>query len=55
MTNMIFLIANIGGLIINTCGWVRGAGYQLLVHAAGAFEGRGMLSHDYCFCCSKLT
>ena len=25
-------------MVINTCGWVRGGGYQSLVHAAGAFE-----------------
>lgn len=30
--------ANSSGTIINTCGWVRGGGYQSLVHAAGAFE-----------------
>jgi len=29
---------NTGGVIINTCGWVRGGGYQALKHAAGAFE-----------------
>lgn len=26
------------GMVINTCGWVKGAGYQLLLHAAKAFE-----------------
>jgi len=30
--------ANISGVIINTCGWVKEGGYQALVHAAGAFE-----------------
>ncbi|ELU18019.1 hypothetical protein CAPTEDRAFT_222774 [Capitella teleta] len=30
--------ANISGAIINTCGWVRGGGYQAIVHAATAFE-----------------
>ncbi|KAK2158978.1 hypothetical protein LSH36_161g16015 [Paralvinella palmiformis] len=29
---------NIGGVVINTCGWVRGDGYRSIVHAAGAFE-----------------
>ena len=29
---------NVSGVVINTCGWVRGGGYQSLVHAAGAFE-----------------
>lgn len=26
------------GIIINTCGWVKGGGYKLLTHAAQAFE-----------------
>ncbi|KAK2704060.1 hypothetical protein QYM36_017634 [Artemia franciscana] len=26
------------GMIINTCGWVKGDGYKLLTHAASAFE-----------------
>ena len=26
------------GVVINTGGWVRGAGYDALKHAAGAFE-----------------
>ncbi len=26
------------GCIINTCGWVDGVGYQLLLHAASAFH-----------------
>uniref|UniRef100_A0A5F8H9W0 Uncharacterized protein n=1 Tax=Monodelphis domestica TaxID=13616 RepID=A0A5F8H9W0_MONDO len=26
------------GCVINTCGWVKGSGYQALVHAASAFE-----------------
>lgn len=30
--------AAVGGCVINTCGWVRGSGYQALVHAASAFE-----------------
>jgi hypothetical protein len=34
-----FLSANISGAIINTCGWVRGGGYQAIIHAATAFEG----------------
>jgi polynucleotide 5'-kinase involved in rRNA processing len=28
----------VSGVIINTCGWVKGQGYQLLIHAAKAFE-----------------
>ncbi|CAB1325459.1 unnamed protein product [Coregonus sp. 'balchen'] len=30
--------ASVGGCIINTCGWVKGSGYQALVHCASAFE-----------------
>jgi polynucleotide 5'-kinase involved in rRNA processing len=29
---------NYSGLIINTCGWVKGKGYQHLTHIALAFE-----------------
>lgn len=35
-----FISANIGGVVINTCGWVRQGGYQAIVHTAGAFEGK---------------
>lgn len=30
--------ANVGGVIINTCGWVKGDGYECLRNAAEAFE-----------------
>ncbi|XP_043471503.1 protein CLP1 homolog [Leptopilina heterotoma] len=30
--------ARASGVVINTCGWVRGDGYKLLTHAAQAFE-----------------
>ncbi|KAG0421179.1 hypothetical protein HPB47_002942, partial [Ixodes persulcatus] len=30
--------ASVSGIIINTCGWVKGAGYKALTHAALAFE-----------------
>lgn len=30
--------ANNGGIVINTCGWTKGAGYAALVEAANAFE-----------------
>ncbi|KFP31019.1 Polyribonucleotide 5'-hydroxyl-kinase Clp1, partial [Colius striatus] len=30
--------AGLDGCVINTCGWVKGSGYQALVHAASAFE-----------------
>uniref|UniRef100_A0A0N5A978 Protein CLP1 homolog n=1 Tax=Syphacia muris TaxID=451379 RepID=A0A0N5A978_9BILA len=30
--------ANFGGLIINTCGWIKGDGYQCITHAATSFE-----------------
>ena len=31
--------ARASGCVINTCGWVTGTGYRILVHAAEAFEG----------------
>ncbi|XP_018413339.1 PREDICTED: polyribonucleotide 5'-hydroxyl-kinase Clp1 [Nanorana parkeri] len=30
--------AAVSGCIINTCGWVKGGGYQAIIHAASAFE-----------------
>ncbi|KAK8775594.1 hypothetical protein V5799_031062 [Amblyomma americanum] len=30
--------ASVSGTIINTCGWVKGAGYKAITHAALAFE-----------------
>lgn len=30
--------ANYSGMIINTCGWVKGGGYRALLHTAKAFE-----------------
>jgi len=40
--------ANVSGIVINTCGWLRGGIYQSIVHAAGAFEG---LCHSHCISC----
>ena len=37
MMENIFLDA-VSGVVINTCGWVKAKGYQMLVHAAKAFE-----------------
>eukprot|EP00128_Syssomonas_multiformis_P012605 Colp12_sorted_trinity150504_noHs@8381 len=31
-------VANSSGIVINTCGWIDGLGYELLVHAAKVFE-----------------
>lgn len=36
---ILLLAAQVSGCIINTCGWVTGTGYRILVHAAEAFEG----------------
>jgi polynucleotide 5'-kinase involved in rRNA processing len=33
-----FCLDAVSGVIINTCGWVKGQGYQMLIHAAKAFE-----------------
>ncbi|XP_077979250.1 polyribonucleotide 5'-hydroxyl-kinase Clp1-like isoform X2 [Glandiceps talaboti] len=30
--------AEVSGCIINTCGWIKGGGYQCITHAAQAFE-----------------
>lgn len=30
--------SNVSGIIINTCGWVKGEGYRHITHAAQAFE-----------------
>lgn len=32
------LAANSSGVVINTCGWVKGDGYKHLTHIAQAFE-----------------
>jgi polyribonucleotide 5'-hydroxyl-kinase len=32
------VLANASGVIINTCGWVKGDGYKHLTHVAQAFE-----------------
>ena len=39
MQCVLLLIARASGCVINTCGWVTGTGYRILVHAAEAFEG----------------
>lgn len=41
--NFYYISARIGGVVVNTCGWVTGAGYKMLVHAAKAFDGRKLL------------
>lgn len=38
--------ARISGCIINTCGWVKGEGYQSIKHAAKAFEANIILVID---------
>lgn len=30
--------AKVSGIVINTCGWIKGGGYKMLTHAAQAFE-----------------
>ena len=34
------------GCIINTCGWIKGQGYQSLLHTAQAFEADVVLVLD---------
>ncbi len=31
-------LAKASGVIINTCGWIKGEGYEVLIHIAQAFE-----------------
>ncbi|XP_046736937.1 protein CLP1 homolog [Diprion similis] len=38
--------AKASGIVINTCGWIKGAGYKLLTHAAQAFEVDAILVLD---------
>lgn len=38
--------ARVSGIVINTCGWVKGGGYKLLTHAAQAFEVDAILVLD---------
>lgn len=40
--------AEASGVIINTCGWVRGEGYNQAKHIAQAFEVRIFTSLDLC-------
>lgn len=50
--NLMFLfviLANISGIIVNTCGWIKGSGYQALKHAAQAFEGNFYLTKSFSF------
>ena len=35
----LLVLAKTGGCVINTCGWVDGGGYKVLLHAAKSFEG----------------
>ena len=37
---LFYLVARSSGCVINTCGWVTGTGFRILVHAAQAFEGK---------------
>lgn len=39
--------ASVGGCIINTCGWVKGSGYQALVHCASTFQVDVVLVLDH--------
>ena len=35
---------DVSGCLINTCGWVKGDGYECIKHAAKAFEGELQVS-----------
>ena len=38
--------AKVSGIVINTCGWIKGDGYKMLTHAAQAFEVDAILVLD---------
>ncbi|VDP15325.1 unnamed protein product [Soboliphyme baturini] len=40
--------ANASGIIINTCGWIKGDGYACIVNAADAFEASHRNFHNHC-------
>lgn len=40
LNRRLFCLGNVSGCIINTGGWIKGAGYDSLKHIAGSFEGR---------------
>lgn len=47
--------AGVSGVVINTCGWVRGEGYKQLMHIAQAFEVTSSTQYLICerFCTVK--
>nr|BAJ99161.1 predicted protein [Hordeum vulgare subsp. vulgare] len=47
-------IARHSGVVINTCGWVEGQGYELLIHAAAAFKVNVMLVIGQDRLCNQL-
>ncbi len=43
---LLLSLASDSGLIVNTCGWIDGMGYELLVHVITAFEADMVLVID---------
>lgn len=41
-----FCAAKSSGIIVNTCGWVKGSGYEHLLHAARAYNARAIFVLD---------
>lgn len=38
INHFVFISANVSGVIVNTCGWIRNQGYKQILHTAQAFE-----------------
>jgi polyribonucleotide 5'-hydroxyl-kinase len=49
------LLVNAAGLIVNTCGWVEGIGYELLLHSIDVFMIDVILVIDHERLYSDLT
>ncbi len=51
----LFFYSYVAGVVINTCGWVRGEGYNQIKHIAQAFEVQDasflflILGNIFCF------
>ena len=43
---LFYRVVKYSGCIINTCGWIKGQGYQSLLHTAQAFEADVVLVLD---------
>lgn len=44
---VLFFLAKTSGVIINTCGWIKGIGYQQILYSLKAFEVDVVLVLDH--------